>query len=157
MTAVYIGIGANLGNPIVTMEQATLALAKLPETNLLLHSRLYRSKPLGPSDQPDYSNAVALIDTTLSPLALLDELQALEIRLGRQPSHLRWGPRVIDLDILLYGQEIIQHERLTIPHPGLDKREFVLYPLAEIAPDLILPTGASILTLKELCDPRGIE
>jgi 2-amino-4-hydroxy-6-hydroxymethyldihydropteridine diphosphokinase len=115
------------------------------------HSSLYSSQPQGPADQPDFINAVACLETQLEPHALLDALQALE------QSHQRvrvqhWGPRTLDLDLLLYGAQTIDTERLSVPHPWLGKRSFVLHPLAEIAPDLRLPSGESIESLLPLCD-----
>ena len=110
---------------------------------------------MGPQHQPDFINAVVLLETTLSVFSLLIHLQTLEQQAGRVPSE-RWGPRVIDLDILLYGELVIKSDKLTIPHPDLGRREFVLYPLAEIDADLILPTGQSIFQLKADCDPHGI-
>ncbi|UVE59749.1 2-amino-4-hydroxy-6-hydroxymethyldihydropteridine diphosphokinase [Coxiella-like endosymbiont] len=135
---------------------AIAKLTKLPATTLLIHSSLYRSRPLGPQNQPDYINAVAAIETALLPYELLKILQELEKHQGRQRSGERWGPRVIDLDILLYGDSRIQNDDLIIPHPQLICREFVLYPLAEIAKNLILPTGEPILTLRAKCSAQGI-
>jgi 2-amino-4-hydroxy-6-hydroxymethyldihydropteridine diphosphokinase len=151
----YIALGSNLANPIQMVQNAIAALSQLPQTQLLQQSSLYKTKPLGPQNQPDFINAVVLITTNLMALELLAQTQSVQTRLGRTPGE-RWGARVIDLDILLYGDEAINSDKLTIPHPGLCQREFVLYPLAEIAPDLILPTGQSILKLKTSCNPRGI-
>lgn len=156
MTISYIGVGANLNNPKKRVQMAIAELTKLPATTLLIHSSLYRSRPLGSQNQPDYINAVAAIETALLPYELLRTLQGLEKRQGRQRNGERWGPRVIDLDILLYGDSQIQNDDLIIPHPQLTWREFVLYPLAEIAKNLILPTGESILTLKAKCSVQGI-
>jgi 2-amino-4-hydroxy-6-hydroxymethyldihydropteridine diphosphokinase len=153
---VYIALGANLVDPKATLQTAIARLAQLPNTHLLQQSSLYQTSPLGPANQPDFINAVVLVKTALSPLSLLDALQALEGELGRVLTE-RWGPRMIDLDILLYGDQVINSDRLTLPHPGIYYREFVLYPLAEIAPDWILPTGQTVSQLKASCDPRGIK
>lgn len=156
MTIAYIGVGANLYNPKKQVQIAIANLTKLPATTLLMYSSLYRSRPLGPQNQPDYINAVSAIETALPPYELLRALQELEKHQGRQRNGKRWEPRVIDLDILLYGDSRIQNDDLIIPHSQLTWREFVLYPLAEIAKNLILPTGESILTLKAQCSVRGI-
>jgi len=129
-----IGVGANLGDPVAAVQSGIQALGKMPETRLGAISSLYRSPPMGPANQPDYINAVAAIETTLEPLALLSALQDVENRHGRVRDGVRWGPRALDLDILLYGDRQITEERLTVPHPGLPERAFVLYPLYEIDP-----------------------
>lgn len=157
MTIAYVGVGANLDNPLKQVQIAVSNLSTLPQTACLGYSSFYRSKPLGPTDQPDYINAVAAVETTLSPQMLLKALQQLEEKQGRCRGGKRWGPRIIDLDILLYGDLALQSDELCLPHPGLFVREFVLYPLAEVAEDLILPGGESILELKAKCPDRGIE
>lgn len=111
---------------------------------------------MGPQDQPDYINAVAKIHTELSPLALLDCTQAIEQNQGRERKEERWGPRSLDLDIVLYGNEVIDSERLTIPHYGMKVREFVLYPLFEIAPQLQLPDGTELLALLQQVSRNGL-
>jgi 2-amino-4-hydroxy-6-hydroxymethyldihydropteridine diphosphokinase len=111
---------------------------------------------MGPQDQPEYINAVASLETNLQAEALLDALQAIEQAQGRVRDE-RWGPRTLDLDILLYGDEVIDSDRLTIPHPGLSEREFVLYPLYELAPDLMIPGLGSLASLYQHCDANGIE
>lgn len=151
----YIGLGSNLDDPARQLRRALTALAQLPQTHLAGCSRFYRSVPLGPQDQPDYVNAVALLDTTLAPVALLDALQAIETAQGRVRT-LHWGPRTLDLDLLLYGNETLATPRLTVPHPGLDLRNFVLYPLAELAPELVLPDGRTLATLLAQCDAAGL-
>lgn len=156
MTIVYIGVGANLNDPRKRVQMAIANLTKLPATTLLIRSSLYQSRPLGPQNQPDYINAVVALKTALLPYELLRTLQELEKQQGRQRNGKRWGPRVIDLDILLYGNSQIQNDDLIIPHPQLTWRAFVLYPLAEIAKNLILPTGESILTLKAQCSIQDI-
>lgn len=151
----YIGLGSNLENPRAQVEQALVELATTPQSQLLAKSPLYRSAPVGPGDQPDYINAVALLETSLSPLALLDTLQAIE------QSHQRvriehWGPRTLDLDILLLDQQTIDSERLKVPHPYLTQRNFVLYPLADIAPELQLPDGTNLQERIAQCPRAGL-
>nr|VFJ61889.1 MAG: 2-amino-4-hydroxy-6-hydroxymethyldihydropteridinediphosphokinase [Candidatus Kentron sp. FW]VFJ66447.1 MAG: 2-amino-4-hydroxy-6-hydroxymethyldihydropteridinediphosphokinase [Candidatus Kentron sp. FW] len=145
----YIGVGANLGDPITTARSALAALASLPGTTLLSRSMLYLSPPLGPVRQPDFINAVAAIRTPLAPLALLSRLQSIEHRYGRVRNGVRWGPRTLDLDLLLYGDLRINEDTLTVPHPGLCQRAFVLYPLYEIAPDLEIPGHGPLVRLLE--------
>ena len=153
----YIGIGSNLNSPIKQVKKAIAHLAILPKTTILNHSSFYQSRPTGPQDQPDYINAVVALETRLSPEALLKALQDLEKTQGRERSRIQWGARIIDLDILLYGKNVIHTKTLSIPHPQLKTREFVLYPLVEIAPNLILPTGDSVSALKALCSTNGIK
>lgn len=155
MVKCYIAIGSNLADPVAQAESAIAALQQLAESNLLSVSSLYGSKPMGPQDQPDYINAVTCIETTLSPLPLLDALQQIENTQGRERLQ-RWGARTLDLDILLYGNEIIDSPRLTIPHNGMKEREFVLYPLAEIAPELILPCGQSLHDVLTVCPQNDL-
>ena len=147
MTLVYIGLGSNLDSPSQQLIQAIHAIAKLPQVNISALSSFYGSRPMGPQDQPDYINAVLALTTELSALELLDALQKIELDAGRVRKDERWGARVLDLDILLFGQEIINSERLIVPHYGLKEREFVLLPLAEIAPELSLPSGENITIL----------
>ncbi len=141
---VFIGLGANLHLPLQQLQTAALALRQLPDTQLIAISSLYGSKPMGPQDQPDYVNAVAQLVTSLSPHQLLDALQQIEQTQGRTRKAERWGPRTLDLDILLFGELQLDDERLTVPHYGMHLREFVLYPLAEIAPTLELPTHGTL-------------
>ncbi len=152
----FIGLGSNLDEPEAQLQRALEALAELPASRLLGGSRLYRSAPMGPQDQPDYINAVALIDTALGPHALLDALQAIENAQGRVRTR-RWGERTLDLDLLLYADEVIADERLSVPHPGIAERNFVLYPLAELAPELILPDGRALTELLAACSDEGLE
>ena len=154
---VYLGLGANLANPVAQLHNAVAALHQLPQSRLLAVSSFYGSKPMGPQDQPDYVNAVAKLSTTLTPLALLDALQHIEQQQGRQRKAERWGPRSLDLDILLYANHTIASERLTVPHYGLPQREFVLYPLAEINPELHLPCGTPLKTLLSQIPLNGLE
>lgn len=155
MVRAYIGLGSNLDQPRQQVERAFDELAALPDSHLSGRSRLYRSDPVGPP-QPDYINAVAQLDTELEPLALLDALQALE-QLHQRVRREHWGPRTLDLDLLLYADRPIQHPRLTVPHPELERRNFVLYPLADINPELRLPSGTPLASLLEACSPRGLE
>lgn len=131
----YIGLGSNLDAPRDQLNRALAALAILPLSERVAHSSLYASAPVGPQDQPDFVNAVAAIRTRLSPLALLDQLQAIEQR-HRRIRERHWGPRTLDLDLLWYDDLTQRSPRLTLPHPEMHRRRFVLEPLAEIAPDL---------------------
>ncbi|MFZ7256647.1 2-amino-4-hydroxy-6-hydroxymethyldihydropteridine diphosphokinase [Avibacterium avium] len=146
MKQVYIALGSNLATPVQQLENALQALQQLPHSQLVAVSHFYQSKPLGPQDQPDYVNAVACLTTALAPLDLLDQLQRIEQEQGRVRLR-RWGERTLDLDILLYGDEIIQSERLTVPHYDMQHREFVIVPLYEIAPNLTLPDGKNVADL----------
>ena len=148
MNKVYIALGSNLANPQAQLTAALQALNALSDSRLTAVSSFYQSKPLGPQDQPDYVNAVACLETSLAPLVLLDELQRIEHEQGRVRLR-RWGERTLDLDILLYTDHIIQLERLTVPHYDMHQREFVIIPLVEIAPYLVLPNGQSIQTLAQ--------
>ncbi|WP_417698336.1 2-amino-4-hydroxy-6-hydroxymethyldihydropteridine diphosphokinase [Psychromonas sp.] len=152
----YIAIGSNQADPIQQAKQAISALNNIAETSLISCSSLYCSAPMGPQDQPDYINAVAAIDTNLPPVALLDALQEIEQSQGRERKEERWGPRTLDLDILLYADQVINDQRLTIPHYGMQDREFVLYPLFEIAPKLTLPNGTSLIEMLKDCDKNGL-
>ena len=154
---VFIGLGSNLSEPRMQLRAAVQSLARIPHTSLLAVSSLYQTRPLGPQDQPDYLNAVALLETELEPEALLDHLQAIEADQGRSRDGERWGARTLDLDILLFGERTINTTRLTIPHAGLHQREFVLYPLNEIAPDQEVPELGVVAELTARCAPNGIE
>ncbi|QBY04735.1 2-amino-4-hydroxy-6-hydroxymethyldihydropteridine diphosphokinase [Thalassotalea sp. HSM 43] len=155
-TEVYIGLGSNLDNPDLQIQHAVDALAKIKHCNVVDVSSLYSSKPMGPQDQPDYMNAVALLHTTLEPEDLLDQLQTIEAGFGRVRKDQRWGARVLDLDILLFGDHVINSERLTVPHYGMKVREFVIYPLAEINQDIALPDGTSVKSLQAKLDKNGL-
>jgi 2-amino-4-hydroxy-6-hydroxymethyldihydropteridine diphosphokinase len=157
MERVFIGLGSNLATPIEQLRSALAALAALPQTDLIAQSSFYSSDPLGPADQPRYVNAVAALDTELSPLALLDALQTIELEQGRTRKAERWGPRTLDLDILLFGERLLDEPRLTVPHYHMHARAFVLYPLAEIAPDLKLPDGRALIELLGACPYVGLE
>ncbi len=135
---VFVGIGSNLDNPAGQVASAMAALQGLPQTDLVARSSLYQSAPFGPIEQPDFVNAVVQLETRLGAAELLRRLQGIERRHGRLRGE-RWGPRVIDLDLLVYGDEFIDEKALTVPHPGIAERNFVLLPLQEIAPDLVIP------------------
>lgn len=154
---VFIGLGSNLDDPLRQVRAALEALAVLERTELAGVSHLYRSAPMGPPGQPDYINAVACLRTRLAPESLLNALQAIEARAGRDRSGERWGPRTLDLDILLYGDRRIDSARLQVPHPGIAARNFVLYPLAELAPDLDIPGLGPLPDLLARCPPEGLE
>lgn len=146
----FIGLGSNLNDPLAQVRLALDELGQIEGCRLVATSSIYRSAPVGPQDQPDFINAVAQISTSLSPLALLDQLQRIEQDHQRVRDR-HWGPRTLDLDILLYGQELIHCNRLDIPHPYLPERNFVLYPLAEIAPNLLIPDMGELKTLLHAC------
>jgi 2-amino-4-hydroxy-6-hydroxymethyldihydropteridine diphosphokinase len=155
MVNAYIGLGSNLDHPQGHVRQALEELKKLPQSQLLLASKLYLSKPVGPQDQDDFINAVVILATTLEPLALLDELQAIE-RQHQRVRERHWGPRTLDLDLLLFGNQSIQHPRLTVPHAELSQRDFVIGPLLELCPDLALPNGTMIQELLKKCPIDGL-
>ena len=144
MHTVYLGLGANLNAPRKQIHAAVAALKALKDVEFVCVSHDYASKPMGPQDQPDYVNAVACVKTALEPEQLLDLTQAIELEHGRVRKEERWGPRTLDIDILLFGNDVIDTPRLTVPHYGLTEREFVVYPLLEIAPTLVLPNNQSL-------------
>lgn len=146
MTLVFVALGANLEDPKAQLDNAVAALSALAENQSLKVSPYYGSAPMGDVVQPDYINAVASFETTLAPIALLDALQEIENTQGRVRKE-RWGPRTLDLDLLLYGDEIIDKPRLKVPHYGMKERSFVLVPLAAIAPDLVLPCKTPLRSL----------
>ncbi|KAB7898340.1 2-amino-4-hydroxy-6-hydroxymethyldihydropteridine diphosphokinase [Rouxiella sp. S1S-2] len=156
MIRVYIALGSNLAKPVDQVNCALEALAHLPRTRLVQTSSFYRSKPLGPQNQPDFLNAVVALDTHLPAHELLDGTQSIEQNQGRVRKAERWGPRTLDLDMLLYGNEIITSERLTVPHYDIKNREFMLYPLAEIAPDIVFPDGETLLELLKRVPLNGL-
>lgn len=155
-TTAYIGIGSNLSNPLDQVTHAVTAINEIANISVSVASSLYASKPMGPQDQPDYVNAVIEISTELEPLLLLDALQKIELESGRVRKDERWGPRTLDLDIILFGNHIIESERLTVPHCGMRVREFVLFPLLEIASELTLPNGDSLIDLCNNIDQNGL-
>lgn len=150
MAITYVALGSNLNQPVIQLKKAIIGLSKLTNTSLLQVSSFYENPPLtADSEQANYVNAVAKLQTTLSPMSLLIELLDLERRQGRQRDGRRWQARTLDLDILLYDHECINTIELTIPHPGLTLRSFVIYPLLEIAPNLILPNGIRLESFKK--------
>ncbi len=152
----YIGVGSNQGEPGAQLSRAFAQVAQIPATRVLMTSPIYRSRPFGPVKQPDYANAVVGVLTQLEPLVLLSELQAIELAQGRPRERERWGPRVIDLDLLVYGQLRCAEPELTVPHPGIVERNFVLYPLADIAPDLQIPGLGRVIELKGRVTSEGL-
>ena len=135
----YVGIGSNLQGPARQVQDAIGLLGEIASSRVVAQSSLYRSGAFGGVEQPDFVNAVAGVLTSLAPLEFLRELQAIENRQGRERDETRWGPRVLDLDLLVYSREKIDVPALTLPHPGIGERNFVLLPLGEIAPDLEIP------------------
>jgi len=154
---VYLGLGSNLAEPIEQVKSARRAIAGITDVKELACSSLYRSLPMGPQDQPDYINAVMAINTRLSPQALLRNLQTIEKAQGRERKGQRWGARTLDLDILLYGDHFIDLPELVVPHNGIAERPFVLMPLSEIAPDLIIPGMGCIKNLLDNCPLTGLQ
>lgn len=152
MEQVYIGLGSNLSAPQQQLDAALNTLAQLAKTRLVAVSAYYSSAPLGPANQPRYTNAAAQLETSLAPHELLDQLQAIELNQGRERKAERWGPRTLDLDILLFGERIIDDARLCIPHYHMHARPFVLLPLAELCPaDFKLPDGRKLADLLNAC------
>jgi len=149
MTTAYIGLGSNLSEPIEQVKNAVKQIEKIAQSQVTAVSSLYLSKPMGPQDQNDYINAIIALNTSLSAIELLNALQAIENEAGRVRKENRWGARILDLDIILFGNEVINSERLTIPHYGMAEREFVLLPLVELAPSLQLPNGKSVKLLSQ--------
>jgi len=153
---VYIGLGSNLATPAIQIESARSAISVLESVQELAFSSLYQSPPMGPQDQPDYVNAVMAIKTELSAIRLLRALQKIELDQGRVRKDERWGARTLDLDILLYGQQVINQPNLIIPHYGIAERAFVLYPLQEIAPEMTIPNKGKIVDLVHQCPKVGL-
>ncbi len=155
VTQVFIGLGSNMKEPLIQLKSAATALRDTHGLSNIVFSSVYQTEPMGPADQPDYFNAVAQCETTLSADHLLDQTQLIENRAGRIRDR-RWGPRSLDLDLLLYGQQIINTFRLTVPHAGIAERSFVLYPLADLAPSLDIPGKGKLSDLLDRCPQRGI-
>ena len=156
MTPAYIALGSNLDEPAEQLCRAVMALENLPGCEFDRVSSVYRSAAVGPGDQPDYLNAVARIQTRMTALELLDSLQRIEQEQGRIRDT-RWGPRTLDLDILLYGDEVISSARLSVPHPQIPHRHFVLYPLCEISGEqLVFPDGTELGALLRQCASDGL-
>lgn len=152
MTLAYIAIGSNLASPLDQVNAAIAALGQIPHSRTVAVSAFYRTPPLGPQDQPDYLNAALALETALEPDVLLDHTQRIELQQGRVRKAERWGPRTLDLDIMLFGQQVIDTDRLTVPHYDMHRRGFMLWPLAEIAPDLCFPDGATLASLLKKLD-----
>jgi len=146
MVRVFIALGANLESPKQQLDDAVISLSAIAKNGQVQVSPFYRSAPMGEVEQPDYINAVASLTTHLTPIALLDALQSIEQQQGRV-RNVRWGARTLDLDLLLYGDEQLSLPRLTVPHYGMKQRSFVLVPLSDLAPQLVLPCGTPIATL----------
>lgn len=155
-TSCFVAFGSNLGTPEKQVSRALDALAGLADSQLLEVSPWYRSRAVGPGTQPAYINGVVHLETRLAPLALLATLQQIENDQQRKRIQ-RWGPRTLDLDILLYGDSCITLQALTIPHPRLHERNFVLYPLYDLAPQLLLPDGRPLKNLLEQCSMDGLQ
>lgn len=153
---VYIGLGSNLEQPQQQILTAINDIQTIAGLELVARSSLYHSPPMGPQDQPDYINAVVAVETALAPLELLDALQQIEQSHGRVRKR-HWGERTLDLDILLVDDKVIEEPRLTVPHPGIAERAFVAYPLAEIAPDLIVPGKGLLVDILANCPLDGLE
>lgn len=149
-TDAFIGLGSNLQEPTAQLARAIAELAGLPETTLVAQSPFYASSPVGPQDQPDFVNGAAWISTGLEPHALLDQLQAIEQAHGRERLK-HWGPRTLDLDLLVFGNQVLDDDRLTVPHQELPNRNFALQPLLDLKPDLKLPDGTTIANLRAQC------
>lgn len=152
----YVALGSNLADPAAQVAAALGRLPGIPGTRLIARSRLWASRPLGPQDQPDFVNAVAGLLTQLDARELLGELQALERAMGRTSPVVRWGPRSIDLDLLAMGSDELSEPAICLPHPGVHERDFVLYPLAELAPELWIPGRGRVEALARRVANRGI-
>jgi len=158
MTLAAVGLGANLGDAATTLREALAELARLPGIHRLLASRLYRTPAWGRTDQPDFVNAVALVETDLGARGLLDALLRIEREFGRERADgERWGPRTLDLDLLLFGDAVIDEPGLRVPHPHLHERAFVLLPLAELAPEASIPGVGSVASIAATMAGDGIE
>jgi 2-amino-4-hydroxy-6-hydroxymethyldihydropteridine diphosphokinase len=157
MRRAYIGLGANLKDPAAQLREALRLVGARPGIRVVATSQLYRSAPLGPGDQPDYCNAVCALDTDLNPDRLLTHLHAVERQMGRERPPQRWAPRLIDLDLLHYERVTMKTSRITLPHPEMHKRNFVLAPLAEIAPELELPGLGIVSDLARILGGDGLQ
>lgn len=152
----YVALGCNLGDRMANLSSALKALEACQNCTAVQCSSVYETDPMGPQDQPDYLNAVVGLQTKLPALALLSELQKIESQHGRVRDGERWGPRTLDLDLLLYADDIINTPTLTVPHPGIAERSFVLLPLAELAPELNVPNKGPVASLLDQCRQFGI-
>lgn len=156
ITECYIGLGSNLEDPYAHVIDALWDIDQIEHTDLVSFSSLYTSRPMGPQDQPPYVNAAACIHTHLHAQDLLNALQAIELAHGRVRKQEQWGPRTMDLDILVFGNQSINNQTLTVPHPGIAKREFVLYPLHELDKHLMIPHLGRIHRIKSRCYRNGL-
>lgn len=154
---VYIGIGSNLSDPVAQVLEAVEEMEMIPDTILAERSTLYRAKPMGLEDQPDYVNAVVAMDTLLSADELHKALISIEDLQGRTRDNEKWGPRIIDLDLLLYGQQVIDTATLTVPHPGMHERDFVIIPLEEVAGNLKIPGRGHLYSLINKCKSHSLK
>ncbi|UXY10199.1 2-amino-4-hydroxy-6-hydroxymethyldihydropteridine diphosphokinase [Kosakonia sp. ML.JS2a] len=155
MTLAYIALGSNLASPLDQVNAAITAIGEIPQSRIVAVSSLYRTPPLGPQDQPDYLNAAVALETELAPEALLDHTQRIELQQGRVRKAERWGPRTLDLDIMLFGELTLNTPRLTVPHYDMKNRGFMLWPLFEIAPECVFPDGISLRSvLAQLNAPK---
>ncbi len=157
MQIAYIGLGSNLSGPEIQLQRALRALQQLPQSSLMRSSNFYRTSPWGETDQPDFVNAVAEIETTLSPRVLLSNLLAIEHGFGRLRTEQRWGPRIIDLDLLSYANCVMVESGLQLPHPRMHERAFVLLPLAELAPGMRIMEYGTVEELCRLVDVHGCQ
>lgn len=156
MTLAYIALGSNQASPLEQVSSALDALAAIPQSRMVATSSFYRTPPLGPQDQPDYLNAAVVLDTDLSAEALLDHTQRIELEHGRVRKEERWGPRTLDLDLMLFGDQVMHTERLTVPHYDMKNRAFMLVPLLEIAPECRFPDGQSVAEILARLSQEGI-
>lgn len=152
----YVGLGSNLADPLSQLASAVVELTRVPATILVAQSPFYRSRPVGPQDQPDFINGAVCLQTGLNAHQLLDELQAIEQRHQRRRDQ-RWGPRTLDLDLLLFGNQRIDDARLTVPHRELPNRDFVLQPLLDLEPSLELPDGRTLADLRRVCPDNQLQ
>lgn len=150
MTLAYIALGSNLASPLEQVNAAVRALGEIPHSQIVAVSSFYRTPPLGPQDQPDYLNAAVVLDTALDADTLLNNTQRIELQQGRVRKAERWGPRTLDLDIMLFGDSVIHTERLTVPHYDMKNRGFMLWPLFEVAPHLTFPDGSSLKSVLDV-------
>jgi len=156
LTDAYIGLGSNLQNPHAQVTRALIQLTQLESCSLHSFSSLYSSRPMGPPDQPPYINAVAWLKTRLDACTLLEKLQSIENEHDRTRLGEHWGPRTLDLDILVYGNYKLKSQALSVPHPGIKYREFVLYPLREVNKNLMIPGVGVVHRIQPRCYPNGL-
>ena len=153
---VYIGLGSNLESPLQQLQQAVHHIHQIPDTQVVAVSAFYGSTAVGPGEQPDYVNAAAQLETSLEAHALLDALQAIEQRQGRVRAPQQWVPRTLDLDVLLFDDSVIATDRLSVPHPRIAERNFVLQPLLDLNPQLALPDGRRVDDLLAALPANGL-